>query len=167
MERSDYLKQAREMTRSAFAAQYTHPFLVIGEIQKEEDVEFQTHVPVAFSSKDPKALAQAALREVQGIFPVLKSARNPYKDRISVGRAKTCDVVLQTRYMSKLHAHLLRNDDGTFELRDANSSNGTFKNGERLQQNQKVPVRPGDRVRFGFLETQFVDAAQLYDLLKR
>jgi hypothetical protein len=169
MDRDELKRAARELTRTAFVSRFEHPFLIVGEIQEEKDVEFQTHVPVSLSasSKDPATLARAALREVSGIFPVVKSARNPYQDRISIGRAKTCDMVLQTRYMSKLHAHFLRNTDGTWELRDANSSNGTFRNGERLPQNQKMPIRGGDRLRFGFLDAQFLDAGGLYDVLRR
>jgi hypothetical protein len=53
-------------------------------------------------------------------------------DRISLGRARNCDIVLRDPSVSKLHAHFRVKDDGKFDLVDRLSENGTEINGARL-----------------------------------
>ena len=99
--------------------------------------------------------------------PLLKSDRNPYSERISVGRGSTCDIILQNGHVSKVHAHFLRGENQSWELRDANSTNGTFINGTRITRGGRVPIKYGDTLRFGFMDTQFLNATRLYDWLRR
>ena len=39
------------------------------------------------------------------IAPVKKREGNPYADRVSIGRATNCDVVLRVPFISKMQAH--------------------------------------------------------------
>src|SRR5262245_38360557 len=132
----EYRSAAKALSKTDFVARYPHPFLVVGSIEQDADYEFDTGMIIAPPLK-PHAGVTAPLSlppmptQVAGIFPVVKSTRNPYADRISIGRAGSCDVVLPSAQMSKLHAHILRAADGGWELRDANSSNGTYRNGAR------------------------------------
>jgi hypothetical protein len=168
MEQEDYKRMGQELTRAAFAARYPHPFLaVLARFNDGDDQDFEFETNLVRRVPSGTGPLQLPSVEVHGIFPLVKSARNPYADRISVGRAANCDVVVPSNHLSKLHAHFLPAADGTWELRDANSANGTFKNGERIAQGIKLKVKSGDRVRFGVLEAQFVDAGGLYDLLQR
>jgi hypothetical protein len=186
-----YIRLAREASSAAeFASKWSYPFLAIGEIRVDSGVleilarkvmerqPTQRIASLASLSNMPtlqpdvvgpvsKAQIDDAVREVSGVFPVVKSERNPYQDRISIGRTRTCDIVLSTRFVSKLHAHILPMPDGTWELRDAGSTNGTFKNGRRLDTDVRVPIVYGDVLRFGYIDAQFVDATRLYNLLKR
>ena len=100
-----------------------------------------------------------------GVYAVTKSERNPYAGRISVGRAATCDLVVPTMHVSKLHAHFLRTERGTWELRDAKSTNGSFVNSRRANPGEHVPIGYGDVILFGTLEARFVDAQGLHDLV--
>lgn len=65
---------------------------------------------------------------------------------INIGRDDECDIVLQAPQVSRQHAELRRLPDGGFELRDLNSINGTYVNGQRI----KSPVRlqPTDLISF-------------------
>jgi len=50
---------------------------------------------------------------------------------ITLGRAPDCHVIIVDRRASRRHAEICRQDDG-FILRDLNSTNGTWLNGQRL-----------------------------------
>jgi pSer/pThr/pTyr-binding forkhead associated (FHA) protein len=85
------------------------------------------------------------------------------RDRLTLGRAAECDVVLATPEVSRRHSLLVREGE-RFEVRDLESINGTFVN------NQKVTRRTlavGDVVRIEDFELTFVlDRAPLGDALK-
>jgi pSer/pThr/pTyr-binding forkhead associated (FHA) protein len=70
----------------------------------------------------------------------------PLKDSLTVGRAATCDVVVQDTYVSNVHARIFARD-GSYWLEDLGSTNGTYINRTRVS----VPtaIGPGDQVRMG------------------
>ncbi|MBN2582980.1 MAG: FHA domain-containing protein, partial [Planctomycetes bacterium] len=65
--------------------------------------------------------------------------------RIVLGRDPQCDVALTDHSVSRHHAEM-RIEEGKFHLIDHASSNGTFVNGERVDE---TVVRPGDQIRVG------------------
>lgn len=75
--------------------------------------------------------------------------------RFSIGRDADCDLTVSDLTVSRRHAELERTPDGWL-LADLRSTNGTRVNGWRVRGEDRVPVRPGDRVSFGDLEVYFV-----------
>ncbi|WP_341359727.1 FHA domain-containing protein [Georgenia sp. M64] len=65
---------------------------------------------------------------------------------ILVGRAAACTLVLDDDYSSNRHARFFPKDDGWW-VEDLRSTNGTYVNGERLD--QPVPLPVGTPVRIG------------------
>jgi hypothetical protein len=124
-----------------------------------EPLEFQTSIADPASGK----LGMVAGLEVREI---VKSARSPYADRISIGRARNCDVVVRDKSISKLHAHFLVRADGSLGLVDLDSQNGTTLNNRRLSPNTPVPVGSGDSIAFGNVTGRLMDARLLYDTLR-
>ena len=61
------------------------------------------------------------------------------------------------RTLSRRHGRITR-EGGGFFLREESASNGTFVNGERLQPGVKVPIKPGDKLRFGMIEVEMAVA---------
>ena len=51
-------------------------------------------------------------------------------------------------YVSATHARLQKNDTGSWEIVDLNSTNGTFLNGKRLTPHQPVGFKTGDEISF-------------------
>ena len=51
--------------------------------------------------------------------------------------------------VSRLHAVLLRSQDGGWSVVDPGSANGTEVNGSEIPQGQPVPLRDGDRIHLG------------------
>ena len=54
---------------------------------------------------------------------------------LMVGRDPSCDVVISDRQVSRFHARFVLTEDGV-QLEDLGSKNGTFRNGERLEEPQ-------------------------------
>ncbi len=54
------------------------------------------------------------------------------RSRFLIGRSRLCDLHINSRFISKFHAMLVRND-GALYLVDLKSSNGTFVNSKRVQ----------------------------------
>ncbi len=71
---------------------------------------------------------------------------------VVVGRAPTCDVVLDDPRVSRRHA-LLRWADGECVVLDLGSANGTFVNERRLS--GPTRLRPGDRLGFGTIHCAY------------
>jgi FHA domain-containing protein len=153
---------AQSTTRDEFVARQPHLFLVVEEpLFEQEQVGFSTQVV------EPVSFKRAAGRRAQGfeVFPVVKAAGNPYPDRVSVGRARNCDLVMRDPSVSKLHAHF-RIGAPALELVDIDSQNGTRINGRPLPPHQPAPVANGDTLLFGSVAAKLMDAAALYDLLR-
>ena len=71
-----------------------------------------------------------------------------------IGKKKEAvDLVLNDYSASRVHARIIREEGGTY-IEDVNSTNGTFKNGLRLQPYEKRKLEVGDELRFG--KTEYV-----------
>lgn len=101
------------------------------------------------------------------VVPIAKRAGQPFPNRISVGRARNCDIVLRFAGVSKLHAHVHLAPDAPLQLAEYRSANGTFVNGQKLASGESVTIAPGDKVRFGGLEFEVATATAVFDLLMR
>ncbi len=68
---------------------------------------------------------------------------------IRIGRAVGNDIALDDLRVSRNHAEITAKPDGSFEVRDLNSSNGTFLNGHRIRPDRAERIEPGDFVGVG------------------
>lgn len=73
--------------------------------------------------------------------------------RATVGRDAACDVVLDDDSVSRKHAELFRDDRGQYRIKDLDSANGTFIDGEKVSAATLLP--DGARIRFGDVELLF------------
>ena len=64
----------------------------------------------------------------------------------SLGRSKSCDIVLPDTSVSRDHAVLMRRQSGWYVV-DTGSKSGTLLNGHKIHKQKKV--LPGDVLRFG------------------
>lgn len=74
------------------------------------------------------------------------------EDELFAGRGTDCQIFLGAHGVSRRHALFVRTEDG-FEVRDLDSSNGVFVNGEPVHQHC---LRAGDVVRIHTFELTFV-----------
>jgi adenylate cyclase len=70
-----------------------------------------------------------------------------------IGRGFDCDVVINHDSVSRRHAQVVVSGDRA-TVSDLNSSNGLYRNGERIQE---ADLSPGDIVRFGSVEASIAE----------
>ena len=92
------------------------------------------------------------------LFGILKTKKEVYKlskERISIGRNRNSQIVINNNTISKDHAIIEFDEDGNAIIKDLNSSNGTYVNGQRLK---VIPIRlkTGDKITFGKYDVEFV-----------
>ncbi|HYY41608.1 MAG TPA: FHA domain-containing protein [Pyrinomonadaceae bacterium] len=78
--------------------------------------------------------------------------------RLSIGRAHDSDLPLEHQSVSKIHAALLLNREGTLLVSDTGSTNGTYINGRRIAYGEARQIEDGDVVSFGDVEVRFKKA---------
>jgi serine phosphatase RsbU (regulator of sigma subunit) len=69
-----------------------------------------------------------------------------WKERVTVGRARSCDVFLPDQWLSRQHAEI-RQRNGDYFVADLESKNGTLLNGERVAEERRL--RHGDVISLG------------------
>jgi hypothetical protein len=75
--------------------------------------------------------------------------------RMGVGRVADNDLQLEHPSVSKIHAALVMNREGTLLVADTGSTNGTFINGRRISYGEARQIEDGDVVSFGDVEVRF------------
>lgn len=72
------------------------------------------------------------------------------KSQVIIGRAKECDVVLNSGSVSRQHAKVVKNSNGVYFIKDLNSLNGTFVNGRKTE--GKTKIEESDKIFIGKLQ---------------
>ena len=90
---------------------------------------------------------QYGSREIPLIF-------RPGGKRLNVGRASDNELTLNDSSVSKIHAALLMNSEGTLLVADTGSTNGTYINGRRIAYGESRPIEEGDVLGFGDVEVR-------------
>ena len=67
------------------------------------------------------------------------------RDMTVIGRREDCDLRIPLGEVSRKHCRLIRDGDA-LKLEDLGSSNGTYLNGQRVQESQ---LNPGDTLQVG------------------
>ena len=164
----------KSLTRDAFGRKYPHPFLIRRAPRTSEAGEgaggdfggerLGFHTNVVDGGATPEVPGGSVRLSGATVIPVAKKPTNPYPERISVGRALNCDVVIRDGSVSKLHGHFKPIGPGEAELVDRDSANGTKVNGTPVGDDPQRVVS-GDTIIFGTIAVQFLDAKKLWDLL--
>jgi hypothetical protein len=79
----------------------------------------------------------------------------PGGKRLNVGRASDNELSLGDTSVSKIHATLVMNQEGTLLVADTGSTNGTYINGRRIAYGEARHIEDGDVVGFGDVEVRF------------
>jgi len=78
----------------------------------------------------------------------------PAGKRLNVGRGTDNDLYLNHSSVSKIHAALKMDSEGTLLVADTGSTNGTHINGLRIPYGEARPIVEGDVVAFGDVEVR-------------
>jgi hypothetical protein len=148
-----------------FLVQFPHPFLIneSEEINEESD-SFATVTTNRTLSLTPAS--SRGLRLDAKFVPVQKKKRGKFSNMISVGRTLSNDLTFNHTSISKFHAYFIQKSEGAWFIQDANSSNGTFVNGQRIAVEAPTAITDGMSVQFSpDTRFRFFTARGLYKYL--
>jgi len=89
---------------------------------------------------------------------ILRTTGNPANEQIfrilpgnarTLGRATGADFIVDAALVSRVHCRITALKSGELEVKDLESTNGTFVNGQRVE---NARLAPGDRIQVGRLE---------------
>jgi len=96
------------------------------------------------------------VKKVTADLPVLIGQAGPLNgnrweiaDELLIGRDDTCSVIIQDRQVSRYHARVAISPEGVV-LEDLASKNGTFRNGNRLE--EPVILEDGDKIQIAMIQ---------------
>ncbi len=87
-------------------------------------------------------------QQAQECSIMYKGNRVPIVGKITIGRDKSNDIVLNNLLISRNHAEIQKIKDDYY-IHDLNSSNGTFVNDVLVPKDKYVKINPSDEVRVG------------------
>lgn len=97
------------------------------------------------------------MRDFKNESPVLLGHNGPLNGmnwnisgNISIGRDQECDIVINDRQVSRIHAQIKMSKSGELLITDLNSKNGTFVNGEVI--NKPVILKDGDEIKVALVQ---------------
>ncbi len=159
---TEYLRKARGVTQATFQQFYPHLFLYKHPKLVREEPNIGPDIDYATSAID---LNFDPMPGETQLVPLKKNPGNPFPDRLTIGRATNCDVVLRFAFISKVHARLFMHGKQLI-LHDNKPANSTFHNRKKIEPSGARDVKLGDTLGFGALELELVDAGRLYQLLR-
>jgi Mg-chelatase subunit ChlD len=106
--------------------------------------------PSAAPGRVPAKLLDIMRASPQGVLPLSME-----RDRLSVGRDDTNDIVIPRDTVSSFHA-TLDHREGYYYVEDHRSTNGTRLNGAVLAANEPARLKSGDRIDFADYEFRFL-----------
>lgn len=130
-------REDEERERAATAAGATPPSTPLGALAAAKNVTVHARINVGKESEESTLYFKPGGR------------------RLSVGRATDCDLSLPHPSVSKIHAAILMNREGTLLVSDTGSVNGTYINGRRINYGEARQLEDGDVVGFGDVEVRF------------
>ena len=114
--------------------------------------EMKDAVPRSQTSPDQTIVARVTTPDRSFDKPLVFK---PGGRRLGVGRVADNDLQLEHPSVSKIHAALVMNREGTLLVADTGSTNGTFINGRRISYGEARQIEDGDVVSFGDAEVRF------------
>jgi pSer/pThr/pTyr-binding forkhead associated (FHA) protein len=131
--------------------------------------QFETSVIETDGNRPLNHLAKTASQVTATlVIEVRKQATHGPSSMICTGRASNNDIVFAHKTISKLHAYFLKTGTmDAYEIVDADSTNGTKVNNNKLTAHQHHPVANRDRIHFGpSIQVMYLTALGFYDFLQ-
>lgn len=163
---SDWLLDAKALDRGAFCAKHPHPLLV------HTTTGYKLRPIVNTAMTIDRAVLAAALRPPRpsgGIDDYLavevRAAHGTRSFDLIVGCGNDVDIWIDDVTVSARHAHMSRDREGSWYVRDASSTTGTHVNDRDYGETQALVA--GDRISFGMVDLCFYPPEDAYDLIRK
>lgn len=170
------LADVEKRTLPQFVAAYPHYWLLV-EVMKQAQprgMVFDTIAPGAQMTAG--TVSHALLRILDGdvraypqryeLYALNKTPRNPWTDRVLIGRAPNNDVVLENASVSKVHAYITQQGSSaqiaSYETRNPTKVGATTV----LPNGPSVSLPDGADLQIGLLRARYLSTSALYRLLR-
>lgn len=139
-ERAHLQKQTEEMTAACAVAEMT-PYTAFRQ-ETKDDYEEEMGKTVYMEEQEENKVYYLFTREGMPVYALKK-------DSVIIGKMQgEADCILSDNSVSRIHARITKERE-EFYVEDLNSTNGTFKNGLRLQPYEKRKLAAEDEIRLG------------------
>ena len=168
-----YLREAAGLNATLFTEKYNQPVLLWPQAGDWiEDTAFQFETYASENSDDlPGEISPITESQIAEtlVIEIRKQTSSAPTNMICVGRATNNDIVLPKNTVSKLHSYFHVSEKGdSYEIVDANSTNGTIVNNARLIAYKNQPLHNRDNIKFGpSIRMVYLTPQGFYDLLQQ
>lgn len=147
-----------------------HEFTIIDSKSKSAEAPAAAAKPVVSAEEtvfrgipvaETPSVGQGSGWMLQGLHKSLQNKRYPLEGTMTLGRSPDCELHFSYERLSRKHAEF-KLYDGVLWVTDLDSSNGTFRNGEKIQ---KAKLVNGDTIAFDKLEFTVIAPAAASDSL--
>ena len=170
---ASYLKEAAGSISNQFLEKYKHPVLLwpqAGDWIEDTAFQFETFSS-EYSEELPGAISPSTESQIAEtvVVEILKQASSAPTNMICVGRAANNDIVLANNTVSKLHTYFLVSEKvDSYDIVDANSTNGTVVNNKQLIAYKNKPLLNRDNINFGpSIQMVYLTPQGFYELLQQ
>lgn len=108
---------------------------------------------IQISSKVGQRLSQ--LKKAGKYFLMWEGKKLPLVGKITIGRGKSNHIVLDDVLVSREHA-VIQKIKNVYYLKDLDSTNGTFVNGEQIPADKYMELNHSDKILIGKSELQLI-----------
>jgi FHA domain len=155
------------MDRDAYMGEWPGPFLLLDQVEGSdgEAAQFQT---IESAGTGTSTLLARVEHQAKWVFQLVPKDEK-FASMLTVGRSAGNDVRINVPSLSKFHAYFTHvAKEGAWYISDANSSNGTYIDGEELPPSHgKVKLESGTFIRFGpDVVAKFYDGQALWEFLQ-
>lgn len=175
---ADFLKDSAVLEQDDFCKQHPSPVLLLEPISdNQEDLDTGNFATLKLQDPSDSATrrqsSQNFSEQLRQTFPTqyvvkVNKQGSAFSSIITLGRTPKSDVFINLASVSKFHCYFTHNSrNDTWHISDANASNGTFLDGERLKANVKIPLQDGAGIRFGHhVRGRFFRAKAFFEYLQ-
>lgn len=159
-----FARNLSKLSEQAFLEQVPCPVLV-----ESARVESAGDAPASFRTQyleDSEVVARSLTADRREVLLVKKRAGAAFSGHIGVGRTLNLDLSIARTGISKFHAYFFQAADGSYQLTDKDSTNGTFVDGVRLAAGGTMALRDGAEVQFGTHRFTFMMPRSFLALLR-
>jgi hypothetical protein len=154
--------EAKNVTEDEFVRLNPSPVLLVlpmlGESQSQQTTSASsTNFSVKASTVVALDLAKLGRQDLQVVQAyVLRKDRTRFGEAIWIGRWSKCDVAIELNTLSRLHAFITYDNDGTVYLGDGGSKNGTYVSGKLVPKGVTVALPEDAYLTLGTLSVRFL-----------
>lgn len=154
-----FVTEFGRLAKDDFLARVSKPHLFFPKLPDLETIEAFTTIQITPGSLPTGAVGAFGQA---GIVEITKDSANAFGMMITMGRAPNNDLIIPDKRVSKFHAYF-RELGGKWSVTDANSTNGTKVDGEKVAPNTSRALVSGCSLELsGAIPVRFLEPSELY-----